>query len=107
LSEILQHYDPILQSKIETDTSDRVIAEVFSQQHSDREWYSVAYFLKTMAPAEYNYSIHNKEMLAIVKSLDQWRPELQGTIKQIQIYTDYKALKYFITTKQLTGRQAR
>ena len=59
-----------------------------------------------MAPAEYNYGIHNKEMLAIVRSLDQWRPELEGTAKKIQIFTDYKALKYFITTKQLTGQQA-
>jgi hypothetical protein len=56
-----------------------------------------------MVPAEYNYSIYDKEMLTIVKSLDQWQPELQRTIKQIQIYTDHKALKYFITTKQLTG----
>jgi hypothetical protein len=46
-------------------------------------------------------------MLAIVKSLNQWQPELQRTIKQIQIYTDHKALEYFITTKQLTGQQAR
>jgi hypothetical protein len=96
-----------LQSKIETDASDGVIAGVFSQQHLDGEWYPVAYFSKTMAPAECNYSIHDKEMLAIVKSLDQWRPELQGTAKRIQIYTNHKALEYFMTTKQLTGRQAR
>jgi hypothetical protein len=44
-------------------------------------------------------------MLAIVKSLDQWQPELKGTIKKIQIFINYKALKYFITTKQLTEQQ--
>ena len=60
-----------------------------------------------MQPAECNYGIHDKEMLAIVKSLDEWRPELQGTAKRIQIYTDHKALEYFMTTKQLTARQAR
>jgi hypothetical protein len=26
---------------------------------------------------------------------------------RVKIYTDYKALKYFMTTKQLNGRQAR
>jgi hypothetical protein len=36
-----------------------------------------------MAPAEYNYDIHNKEMLAIVRSLDQWRPELKSITKKI------------------------
>jgi hypothetical protein len=60
-----------------------------------------------MAPVECNYGIHDKEMLAIVRSLDQWRPELQGTAKRIHIFTDHKALEYFMTTKQLTGRQAR
>jgi hypothetical protein len=55
-----------------------------------------------MAPAEYNYSIHNKKMLVIIRSLDQWRPELKSTAKKIQIFINYKALKYFITTKQLT-----
>jgi transposase InsO family protein len=106
-STVLRHYNPELQSMIETDASDGVIAGVFSQQHPNGEWYPVAYFSKTMAPAECNYEIHDKEMLAVVRSLDQWRPELQGTHKRIQIYTDHKALEYFMTTKQLTGRQAR
>ena len=67
----------------------------------------MAYFSKTIAPAEYNYKIHNKEMLAIVRSLAEWRPELQGMAQRVKIYTDYKALEYFMTTKQLTSRQAR
>jgi transposase InsO family protein len=106
-SAILRHYSPEYQSQIETDASDGVIAGVFSQRHPDGQWYPVAYFSKTMLPAECNYGIHDKEMLAIVKSLDEWRPELQGTAKRIQIYTDHKALEYFMTTKQLTARQAR
>ena len=89
---------------IETDASDGVIAGVFSQQHQDGQWYPMAYFSKTMAAAEYNYSIHDKEMLAIVRSLAEWRPDLQRTAKRIQIYTDHKALEYFMTIKQLTGR---
>jgi hypothetical protein len=41
-----------------------------SQQHTNKQWYLVAYFSKTMAPAECNYNIHDKKMLAIVRSLD-------------------------------------
>jgi hypothetical protein len=59
-----------------------------------------------MAPAECNYEIHDKEMLAIVRSLSQWRAELQGAQSRIKIYTDHKALEYFMSTKQLTSRQA-
>jgi hypothetical protein len=46
-------------------------------------------------------------MLAIVRSLDQWRPELKSTAKKIQIFINYKALKYFITIKQLIKQQVR
>jgi Reverse transcriptase (RNA-dependent DNA polymerase)/RNase H-like domain found in reverse transcriptase/Retroviral aspartyl protease len=73
---VLHHYSPEYESMIETDASDGVIAGVLSQLHPDKEWYPVAYFSKTMAPAECNYEIHDKEMLAIVRSLAEWRPEL-------------------------------
>ena len=95
-----------LSTMVKTDASDRVVAGILSQQHSDTEWYSVVYFSKTMTPTECNYKIYDKEMLAIIRSLEQWRPELEGTHFWFQIYTDHKALEYFMTTKQLTGRQA-
>jgi hypothetical protein len=54
-----------------------------------------------MALAKCNYGIHDKEMLVIVRSLNQWRPELKSTVKKIQIFINYKAFEYFITIKQL------
>ena len=67
----------------------------------------MAFFSKTMAFAKCNYEIYNKEILAIICSLSQWRAKLEGSSSRIKIYIDYKALEYFITTKQLTSRQAR
>ena len=60
-----------------------------------------------MDPAKCNYEVHDKEMLAIIRSLSQWRAELKGTNSRIKVYTDHKALEYFMITKQLTSRQAR
>ena len=60
-----------------------------------------------MAPAECNYEIHDKELLAIIRALEQWRAELEGLKSKIQIYTDHRALEYFMTKRQLTARQAR
>ena len=51
---------------LETDASDGVVAGILSQLHPDGEWHPTAYFSKTMAPAECNYEIHDKEMLAII-----------------------------------------
>ena len=92
---------------LETDASDGVVAGVLSQLHPDGSWYPVGYFSKAMAPAELNYQVHDKEMLAIVRSFGHWRPELQGSPQQIKVYTDHKALEYFMSTKQLNSRQAR
>src|SRR6195952_2441335 len=48
-------------------------------------------------------------MLAIVRSLTHWRAELvaQTDHQRFQVFSDHKALEYFMTTKKLTGRQAR
>jgi hypothetical protein len=103
---ILQHYSEELETRIETDASNGVVAGVLSQKHGD-DWLPVAFFSKTMNLAECNYQIHDKEMLAIVRSLEEWRPELQRKRDRFEIYTDHKSLEYFMTTKQLTARQAR
>jgi hypothetical protein len=100
---ILQYYSEELETHIETDISDSIVAGVLSQKHGD-QWPPVAFFSKTMNPVECNYQIHDKEMLAIVKSLEEWRPELQWKQDRFEIYTDYKLLEYFMTTKQLTAR---
>jgi hypothetical protein len=61
-----------------------------------------------MAAPELNYKIHNKELLAIIKALEEWQVELEGLQRsnRFSIYTNHKALEYFITTKKLNGQQA-
>jgi hypothetical protein len=78
---VLAHYDPDEESRLETDASDGVVAGVFSQRNEQGEWHPIAFFSGTMAPAELNYEIHDKEMLANIKSLTCWRAELlrEGT----------------------------
>jgi transposase InsO family protein len=107
-SPVLRYYDYSLPTKLETDASDGVVAGVLSQQHG-REWHPVAYFSKSMAPPEQNYEIHDKEMLAIVRALEQWRAELEGLQRddRFDIFTDHRALEYFMTKKVLNARQAR
>ena len=60
-----------------------------------------------MAPAELNYEIHDKEMLAIVRSFSHWRAELQSSPQRVEVFTDHRALEYFIIIKKLNSRQAR
>lgn len=104
---LLHHFQNDLETQVETDASDGVIAGVMSQLQHDGEWKPVGYFSKTMSPPELNYTIHDKEMLAIVKSFQQWRADLARTNSVVRVWTDHKALEYFMTTKQLNQRQAR
>ena len=56
---------------------------------------------------EWNYKIHDKEMLAIIHALEEWRHFLEGTTHLVEIWTDYKNLEYFMMAKKLNCRQAR
>jgi len=64
-------------------------------------------FLQVLLPVERNYVIHDKEMLAIICSLQEWRHFLEGAEYQVEIWTDHKNLEYFTSAKQLNRRQAR
>jgi hypothetical protein len=46
-------------------------------------------------------------LLAIVKALEEWRPELERTEEEFEVITDHKNLQHFMTTKLLSKRQAR
>ena len=49
------------------------------QVSKDGKLRPVAFFFAKYSAPEYNYEIYNKELLAIVKVLKEWRPELQET----------------------------
>ena len=104
---ILRWFNPDLEIMIETDASDWVSAGVLSQLHPNGIWHPVAYFSKKHSPEECNYEIYDKELLAIIRCLEEWRPELEGAKFPVKILSDHKNLEYFMSTKLLNRRQAR
>ena len=52
----------------------------------------MAYFLKRLSLAKYNYEIYNKELLAIIRYFKQWRPKLEGAGFLIKVLSNYKNL---------------
>jgi len=94
--------------RIEADSSDFATGAVLSQISSeDKKWHPVAFLSKSLSPVERNYEIHNKEMLAIIQALQEWRHFIEGAEHQCEIWTDHKNLEYFMMAKQLNRRQAR
>ncbi|UTT91928.1 hypothetical protein NDA17_000364 [Ustilago hordei] len=99
---VLQHFDYHLPTRLETDASDFAIAGVLKQEHEGR-WHPVAFSSRKMSSAEKNYEIHDKELLAVVACLTQWRHMLAGLPNQLVILTDHEALKYFKSQRRITG----
>ena len=60
------------------DASDWAAGGVLSQYDEAGVLHPVAFFSAKHTPTEWNYKIYDKEILAIVKAFEEWRPELQG-----------------------------
>jgi len=58
-------------------------------------------------PVEVNYSVYDKELLAIVHACKEWRHFIQGTAQPTVVYTDHKNLEFMTKSKTLNRRQFR
>src|SRR5262249_3069956 len=93
--------------KVEADSSNFATGAVLSQEGEDGKWHPVAFLSKSLSSVQRNYDIHDKELLAVIRALEEWRHYLEGAQHQFTIWTDHKNLEYFKTAKKLNRRQAR
>jgi len=103
----LTYFKPGRPLLVETDSSKYVCSGILSQHDEDRKRRPIAHRPKAKAPAECNYDVHDKEPLAIVQALKEWRRYLRGSGQHFKGLTDHKNLMRFATTKELTDRQIR
>jgi hypothetical protein len=84
---------------IETNALDLALGACATQEQ-DRLWHPIAYYSRKFLGLEERYNVHNKELLAIVSALEYWRIYAKSCL-ELTIYTDYKNLVHFTTTKVL------
>ncbi|KAF9799127.1 hypothetical protein IEO21_10611 [Rhodonia placenta] len=96
---------PNHETRIEVDASGYATGGVLMQKQDDGRWHPVAFGSHAMDPAQCNYEIYNKKMLAIIEALYEWRHYLEGLPTQFEIITDHKNLEYWCTSQHLTPRQ--
>ena len=58
---------------IEVDISDYTVREVLFMKYENGKWKLIVFLSKSLNKTEKNYEIHNKEILAIIKELENWR----------------------------------
>ncbi|KAI3358945.1 hypothetical protein L3Q82_014740 [Scortum barcoo] len=81
--------DPERQFVLEVDASDVGVGAVLSQQRSseDQKLHPCAFFSKRLSPAERNYDIGNRELLAVKLALEEWRHWLEGSKQPFLVWT--------------------
>ncbi len=93
---------------VEVDASEVGVGAVLSQRSSsDDKVHPCAYFSHRLSPAERNYDIGNRELLAVKLALEEWRHWLEGSGVPFIVWTDHKNLEYIKSAKRLNSSQAR
>src|SRR5258708_6033188 len=80
---------------LECNASNFTMGAVLSQQQEDRLLLMIGFMSKGFSNMERNYQIHDKEMLVIMCTLEEWRHFLKGSDQKFEIHMDHKNLSYF------------
>ena len=97
---ILRSPNPEIEYLVTTDASDLAIGVVISQED-----HPIAYHSRKLNTAEQNYATHEKETLAIVDAVREWKRYLEGN--HFKVITDHLSLKYLHPQPTLSRHQAR
>lgn len=101
---LLQYPDFEKEFVLTTDASDKAIGAVLSQGEIGKDL-PIAYASRTLNKAETRYSTIERELLAIVWSVKQFRPYIYG--RTFKIVTDHKPLTWMFNIKDPGSRLMR
>lgn len=103
---VLAQWDPERETILEADCSGSALGGCLSQV-VDGVLRPVAYHSASLSPEQRNYTIHDKELTAVMQCVGVWSAELGSVAKPFTILTDHKNLEYFTTARRLSERQHR
>ncbi|GFX65792.1 retrovirus-related Pol polyprotein from transposon 297 [Trichonephila clavipes] len=102
---ILRQVDPKKPFIIRTDARNYALGAVLLQGESPADEQPVEYASRLLSSAEKNYSITEREALAVVGALNKFRGYIEGA--EIIVASDHQPLKWLMSLTSPTGRLAR
>ena len=106
LAPVLMMPDQARPFQIECDASKYASGAVLTQLDSNGDHHPVAFLSKTFNETEWNYEIYDRELLALIQALDEWRHYIQGSGHTTIVYSDHQNLTYFRSAQKLNWWQA-
>jgi hypothetical protein len=104
---VLWHPDPSKPYELEVDASAFALGSILYQRDDNNKQHAVAYHSKALNQAERNYSIGDREFLAIIEGLKRVQHLVMGSPHKLTIYTDHDNLCYYRHPQKLNRRVAR
>jgi hypothetical protein len=104
---ILNHFDPSKPIILQADATSFAIAGILNQYDGFGILRPVNFYSRKCTGAEQNYNTYDRELLAIVETMKQWRHHLERANYNLLIQCDHKNLEHFQPSKVLSWRQAR
>ena len=86
------------------DTSDYAMNGVLSIECENERWRLVAFLSKSLNETKRNYKIHNKDILVVIRGLENWRYLLKGTKFKFEVWSDHKNPEYLMKVWKLNRR---
>jgi len=104
---ILKHFELAEAIILQTDASGFAIASIPNQYNCFGILRPVNFYPRKCSGAEQNYDTYDRELLAIVETMNKRRHYLEGANHKVLIWCDHKNLEYFQSSKVLSRQQAR
>ncbi|KAI7935956.1 hypothetical protein MJO29_015259 [Puccinia striiformis f. sp. tritici] len=104
---LLSHFSFTADRVVHVDSSGFAIAGVLSQPDNAGKLHPVSFFSRKLTDQERVWPIFDLELLAVISAFEEWRAWLAGTRNPVLVFSDHANLRYFMTSKTLTPKQAR
>ncbi|KAL7297476.1 hypothetical protein TKK_0009845 [Trichogramma kaykai] len=101
---VLARPDPDKTFTLQTDASNYALGAVLTQEF-DGEEHRIAYASRALTKQERNYTVTEKECLAVLWAMEKYRGYILGT--NFKVITDHASLKWLHNLRDPSGRLAR
>jgi hypothetical protein len=80
---------------LETDASAFASGTILMQKDDNGLLHPCGYLSRTFSPTEQQYQIYDRELLALIRALVEWKVYLEGAPHSVTVFTDHDNLRYF------------